>query len=111
MAKTPTSRRHHWAVIAAVLLVAATAAALVFRLARSRVQRDERPNVLLVTIDTLRADHVGSYGYAAARTPTLDALSARGLRFTQVPGRASEAFWLTSPLPAPEPASAAASHP
>ncbi|MGM9491899.1 DUF3108 domain-containing protein [Ideonella sp. YS5] len=34
-----------------------------------------------------------------------------GLRFTQVPGRASEAFWLSSPLPAPEAASAAASRP
>jgi arylsulfatase A-like enzyme/Flp pilus assembly protein TadD len=38
-------------------------------------------NVLLVTIDTLRADHVGCYGNAAAATPTLDALAARGVRF------------------------------
>ena len=43
--------------------------------------RDRRPNVLLITIDTLRADHLGSYGYAAAQTPALDALAARGLRF------------------------------
>ena len=41
----------------------------------------DRPNVLLVTIDTLRADHVGSYGYEAASTPTIDALAARGVRF------------------------------
>lgn len=34
-----------------------------------------------------------------------------GLRFTQVPGRASEAFWLSSPLPAPAAASAAGSGP
>ena len=27
-------------------------------------------NVLLVTLDTVRADHVGAYGYAEARTPT-----------------------------------------
>jgi arylsulfatase A-like enzyme/Flp pilus assembly protein TadD len=40
-----------------------------------------RPSVLLVTIDTLRADHVGCYGYRAAATPTLDALAARGVRF------------------------------
>ena len=38
-------------------------------------------NVLVVTLDTLRADHVGSYGYAAARTPVLDRLAARGTRF------------------------------
>lgn len=40
-------------------------------------------NVLIVSIDTIRADRVGSYGYAGARTPTLDALAARGLRFRQ----------------------------
>jgi arylsulfatase A-like enzyme/tetratricopeptide (TPR) repeat protein len=37
--------------------------------------------VLFVTIDTLRADHVGCYGRAGAATPTLDALAARGVRF------------------------------
>jgi arylsulfatase A-like enzyme len=45
----------------------------------SRAPRPER--VLLVTIDTLRADHVGAYGDALARTPTLDALAASGARF------------------------------
>ena len=39
--------------------------------------------MLLVSIDTLRADRLGSYGYAAAETPRLDALAARGLRFAQ----------------------------
>jgi choline-sulfatase len=44
----------------------------------------ERPqSVLLVTIDTLRADRVGAYGDAEARTPQLDALATRGLVFTQ----------------------------
>jgi len=38
--------------------------------------------VVLVVIDTLRADHVGTYGYADATTPTLDALAARGLVYT-----------------------------
>jgi choline-sulfatase len=36
---------------------------------------------VLVTIDTLRADHVGSYGAAGATTPALDALAERGTRF------------------------------
>jgi arylsulfatase A-like enzyme/tetratricopeptide (TPR) repeat protein len=40
-----------------------------------------RPSVLLVTIDTLRADHVGVYGRPQAKTPVLDALAGRGLRF------------------------------
>jgi len=38
-------------------------------------------NLLLVTIDTLRADRLGSYGDAAAHTPHLDALAAGGVRF------------------------------
>jgi len=42
------------------------------------------PSVLLVTIDTLRADHVGAYGAGFAHTPTLDGLAARGLRFETV---------------------------
>ncbi|HEU4427609.1 MAG TPA: sulfatase, partial [Myxococcota bacterium] len=39
------------------------------------------PSVLLVTIDALRADRVGAYGYAAARTPNLDALANQGVLF------------------------------
>ena len=43
---------------------------------------EERPaRVLLVTIDTLRADHVGAYGARGAHTPTLDALAQGGVRF------------------------------
>ena len=38
-------------------------------------------SVLLVSVDTLRADRVGCYGYQPAATPVLDALAARGLRF------------------------------
>jgi choline-sulfatase len=38
-------------------------------------------NLLLISIDTLRADHLGCYGYAGAQTPRLDALARRGLRF------------------------------
>src|SRR5262245_53105398 len=38
-------------------------------------------NVLLVTIDTLRADRVGAYGSPLGATPTLDRLAREGLRF------------------------------
>jgi arylsulfatase A-like enzyme/Tfp pilus assembly protein PilF len=38
-----------------------------------------RPNVLLITLDTARADRIGCYGYPAARTPVLDALAASGV--------------------------------
>ena len=44
----------------------------------------QRPNVVLVTIDTLRADHVGAYGAPTDATPVLDGLAARGIRFETV---------------------------
>jgi arylsulfatase A-like enzyme len=41
------------------------------------------PSALLITIDTLRADHLGAYGHAGARTPVLDGLAADGLLFEE----------------------------
>ena len=41
------------------------------------------PDIFLVTIDTLRADHVHCYGYEHVETPALDALAKDGVRFTQ----------------------------
>ena len=45
--------------------------------------RNSSPDVFLITIDTLRADHVGCDGYKQVETPALDALAADGVRFTQ----------------------------
>ena len=42
-----------------------------------------RPNLLLVTIDTLRPDHLHCYGYDQIETPTIDSLAADGIRFEQ----------------------------
>jgi arylsulfatase A-like enzyme/Tfp pilus assembly protein PilF len=39
------------------------------------------PNVIVITIDTLRADHLGCYGYKEIRTPNIDALAADAARF------------------------------
>lgn len=52
-----------------------------------------RPNVLLVTFDTTRADRLGPYGYEAAVTPTADRLAREGVRV--------EHAWATAPLTAP----------
>ena len=52
-----------------------------------------RPDVLLVTLDTTRADRVGAYGHAAASTPVLDGLAAKGQRYT--------AAWSPAPLTVP----------
>ena len=50
-------------------------------------------HVLLITIDTLRADHVGAYGYTKARTPVLDALATGGVVFDRA--------YATSPVTLP----------
>lgn len=42
---------------------------------------DERPNLVLVTLDTTRADRIGPMGDPQAQTPVLDALAARGVVF------------------------------
>jgi arylsulfatase A-like enzyme/Tfp pilus assembly protein PilF len=39
------------------------------------------PNVVVISIDTLRADHVGCYGYKDIRTPNIDSLARDGTRF------------------------------
>src|SRR5690606_29606460 len=44
--------------------------------------REEKPpNIILLSIDTLRADRLGAYGYERPTSPTIDALAARGARF------------------------------
>ena len=67
------------ALVAAAVVALVAVGVGVWRWTPSR----QRPNVLIVSIDTLRADRLGSYGYAQAQTPVLDGLAARGLRFTQ----------------------------
>ncbi len=70
-----------WSAIVAVALVAVAAWFFLSRAAAFSIDRSADRNVLLVTIDTLRGDALGAYGGAAA-TPHLDALAARGARFT-----------------------------
>ena len=48
-----------------------------------------RPNVLLITVDTLRADRVGAYGYGQAATPVMDALALGGVRFADATAHAA----------------------
>lgn len=40
---------------------------------------DGKPNILLISVDSLRADHLGCYGYPRATSPHLDALAAQGV--------------------------------
>ncbi len=61
-----------------------TAACVVLALAAGLAVAEEgRRNVVLVTLDTTRADHLGAWGRESARTPHLDALAERGVRFAR----------------------------
>lgn len=49
----------------------------------ARPAREPRPNLLVVTLDTTRADRIGAYGGPAGATPTLDRLAREGTVFTR----------------------------
>jgi arylsulfatase A-like enzyme/tetratricopeptide (TPR) repeat protein len=64
-----------------VLLLILLAGAVYWLRGRPEVRREPGLSVLLITVDTLRADAVGAYGKANALTPTIDRLAAAGVRF------------------------------
>jgi hypothetical protein len=72
---------------AALVAGAVLAAGLAVWVARARfpapVRRDPGLSVLLITIDTLRADALGCYGNRTIETPWMDRLAAAGVRFEQ----------------------------
>jgi len=51
------------------------------------------PSVVVITVDALRADHLGSYGYSRPTSPNIDRLISQGLRF--------ERAWTPEPLTGP----------
>ncbi len=72
-------RRRPWPAVAVLAVLLALGAWLLRRRPGGADPADW--NVVLVTIDTLRADHVGAYGRGRADTPALDALAREGTRF------------------------------
>ena len=56
---------------------------------RRQADAPPRPNVVLISVDTLRADHVGCYGYAREATPELDKFAERSVRFANAFAQAS----------------------
>lgn len=65
------------------LLVSTSLSLALAGCADSGAPRASSPNLLLITLDTTRADRLGCYGYEAAETPALDALAARGVVFDE----------------------------
>jgi arylsulfatase len=98
-------------IILAVFLVAllgvvgvAIARALPRGQAPQAVDADGLPNIVLITADGIRADHLGAYGYDPAISPNLDALAANGVRVEQAMapgswGRPSAAALVTALYP------------
>ena len=74
--------RFRAALVVAVGLVGASALAISDCTSGS-VRREAGLRVLLVTVDTLRADALGAYGRAGAETPWMDRLAAEGVRFAE----------------------------
>jgi arylsulfatase A-like enzyme/tetratricopeptide (TPR) repeat protein len=81
-----------WPFLAAGAVIVAALLWVVLGLHRSPAKRVEglwaqrgvkKPNVILFTLDTTRADHLGCYGYPNVRTPNLDALAGQGVLFEQ----------------------------
>jgi arylsulfatase A-like enzyme len=64
-----------------ILVLLALGAASVSACRESPRYACESCNVVLVSIDTLRADHVGAYGYTRPTTPNIDAVADRGILF------------------------------
>jgi arylsulfatase A-like enzyme len=64
------------------LLLHSVAVALALALPGCRPREQAtRPSIVLLVVDTLRADHLGAYGYARPTSPRIDALAARGAVF------------------------------
>ncbi|MGB7296171.1 MAG: sulfatase-like hydrolase/transferase [Candidatus Aminicenantales bacterium] len=70
-----------------VLITVLIAAALTFLLVRQtrpdfpRLRGEKNFNVILITLDTTRADRLGCYGFSRIETPTIDGWAARGVKF------------------------------
>jgi len=56
---------------------------------RLRGEKNREPNFLWITIDALRADRLGCYGYAQARTPAIDAFARQALKFERAIAQAT----------------------
>jgi len=74
------------------VLLALVVGAVALGVARggSRPSATARPNVVLIVVDALRRDHLGSFGYDRPTSPTLDELARRGVLFTNLSSVSSQ---------------------
>ena len=74
-------RRIGWFALVGLLMASPAVLAQVAGPKKVIANAQTHPNVILITIDTLRADHVGCYGAQTVKTTTLDALARDGVVF------------------------------
>lgn len=74
-----------WCMLAFVI-----AAVLAFQVLSKRTSKSDRPNVILITIDALRPDHLGCYGYSRNTSPNIDKFASEGLLFENCFSNATE---------------------
>ena len=74
---------------AAALAVIVLLASNVYSVIDSKRTVSDRPNVIFICIDALRADHLGSYGYTRDTSPFIDQLTQKGAMFTNVTSQSS----------------------
>jgi arylsulfatase A-like enzyme len=92
-ARHPRLRVRAGGILLVALLLAADPAAAAAGPAGDGLTAERPRNVLLITLDTTRADHLSCYGYPLVTSPRIDALAAGGVRFSQ----ASAVVPLTGP--------------
>ena len=93
MLESYSSRQRHWLVFCIPvflgLVIVQTACVIVgdrvkeWREDSRRLPSAGSPNVLLIVLDTVRADHLSLYGYSRPTSPNLERLARRAIRFNQ----------------------------
>ncbi len=87
-----TRLRQHvilWGSLAGLVVVAAVFHVVARRAPVPRANARGRPNIILISVDTLRPDHLTSSGYRRDTSPFLDSLTRQGVRFVNAFAQAS----------------------
>jgi arylsulfatase A-like enzyme len=76
--------RHFLCFLSILAILSFCSVGVVFSQEKSRITQEKDVNIVLITIDTLRADHLSCYGYERETTPHIDKIAAKGFVFKDV---------------------------
>ena len=86
------SPRFVWMVILAGIAASVSGLAVDARAADDAPRTAERPNIILISLDTVRPDHLGCYGYQRKTSANIDRIAKEGVVFTQAFSQACTTF-------------------